>query len=665
MVHNTSVPNAYDATRYRPDVDGLRAVAVLSVLANHIGIPLFSGGYVGVDIFFVISGFLIINQIATHVAAGTFSFGAFWARRTLRILPPYLLVIAASAVIASYVLAAQEEFDDFTRQVRYSALMLVNHLFLRQQGYFDADADFKPLLHLWSLAVEEQFYIVAPIALVALAWLWRGSSITRHVAIGAVVLITALSFALCVSLTGGSDDKNYAFYLMPLRMWEFVAGGAIALAAPYAARLPRRALEALGFAGAALIAISVVAFDDKTRFPGVAVSIPVLGACLLILVGMSHRGTRVSGMLSTPLMVGIGLISYSWYLWHWPLLAFGRIYNLGDRDLAFDALLGGGLSLVLAIGTYRLVEKPIRSWGRRSGARLGWKQTFSGIAACGLAAASAPLQAAVAPAVDIAIPDKSDTAYPECRLAKVADFAPCLTAAAGRPMGVVIGDSHAGAAYGELNAYANKQGLFLANSSFAGCAPLLGVIHVLRSNSSRCLLWHENAAENIIEMRPKFAIVAAQWRFHVRAGMANEDGILQTDRRAFFVESLRETVASLKASGAERVLVVAPIPLWERSAPRCRAHELKHGIDPAGPCGWSYDRVMKQRATAMEWLSEAVSGLDSVRLADPIEAFCDDEACRPYDGKTLLYSDHSPDKRRRPTSDYRHPARSRMGDGWI
>jgi len=150
---NSSGSILREATRYRPDIDGIRAVAVISVIAYHIGLPPFSGGFVGVDIFFVISGFLIINQVIARISEGRFSFGDFWARRILRILPPYFLVLVVSGLIANFVLASEEEFRRFWDQVLYSALMIVNHLFLMEQGYFDADSVTKPLLHLWSLAV--------------------------------------------------------------------------------------------------------------------------------------------------------------------------------------------------------------------------------------------------------------------------------------------------------------------------------------------------------------------------------------------------------------------------------------------------------------------------------------------------------------------------------
>lgn len=641
MVSNTGTPTL-DATQYRPDVDGLRAIAVLLVVAHHVRAPLLPGGFIGVDIFFVISGFLIINQIVTGIAKGRFSFGEFWARRALRILPPYLLVIIVSAIVASFILATDEEFQDFGNQVFYSALMVVNHLFLMEQGYFDADAKLKPLLHLWSLAVEEQFYLVAPILLVGLAWIWGRSGAGRMAAAAIVIAIGATSFVLCVWLTGVTDDRNYAFYLMPLRIWEFMAGGAIALAAPFAARLPRKLLDGMGLIGLALIGFAMIAFSSRTSFPGVAAIVPVLGASALILVGMVHPAAWASRLLAQPVLVGIGLVSYSWYLWHWPLLAFTRIYNFGDRDPLFDMLIGAGLSLGLAVLTYHFLEKPIRAWGRRTAGRMNWRVAFSGLAACAVVAVGGPLQAASVETTEVSAPEQPQAPRSECILRNASSGGPCIETAEGRPIGIILGDSHGTAAHPVLSAYAERNERFLADSAFNGCSPLLGVGLAKKANSARCAPWHENARRLIGELRPRFAILSAQWQFHVHDNAPMWMHRRNQNQREFFIESLRNTIATLKESGVARVLIVGPVPLWRQSAPRCLAHWLKHQRDPVKRCGWTYARVVRDRAKAVEWLKQAVAGLAGVRLADPIKALCTKAWCRPYvANNTLLYSDRS------------------------
>jgi hypothetical protein len=243
--------------------------------------------------------------------------------------------------------------------------------------------------------------------------------------------------------------------------------------------------------------------------------------------------------------------------------------------------------------------------------------------------------------VQISIPEQPSVSSPGCILRSSETAEPCIDAADGRPTGVIIGDSHGSAAYPVLSDFAEKQGRFLANSAFNGCSPLFGVGLVAKANSARCAPWHENAVELIADIRPQFAIFAAQWQFHVRDNAAMWEDEREPNQRDFFVASVRRAISTLKSSGVKRVLIIAPVPLWRRSAPQCLAHWLKHGRDPVGPCGWSYTKVHSNRAKSVEWLEEAVAGMEGVRLADPIEALCTEERCRPYDGTSLLYTDHS------------------------
>ena len=307
----------------------------------HVGIPGISGGYVGVDVFFVISGFLIISQIVAGLQRGTFSFGEFWARRALRILPPYLLVLAVTAALAPFVLVMPDEFRAFSREVRDAALMVVNHLYLSQQGYFDTSSDTKVLLHLWSLAVEEQFYLVAPCLTVLLwqlpVWLQR-PALRSRLLLWAALLMFGGSLAGCILLTSGG--RNYAFYLTVLRAWEFIAGGAIGFLVPLAARLPRRLHGWLAAAGLAAILVAAASFRSDTLYPSWRAMVPVFGATAVILAGLADPKTPVIRLLAAPPLVWIGLVSYAWYLWHWPLLALSRIHNFGERDLASDLLVG-------------------------------------------------------------------------------------------------------------------------------------------------------------------------------------------------------------------------------------------------------------------------------------------------------------------------------------
>ena len=320
-------------TQYLPFVDGLRAVAILAVVGCHIGLPGFSGGYVGVDVFFVISGFLIINQIKDGLEAGRFSIMSFYARRALRILPPFLIMFFTVIVVAAFIIPTPNNAMEFARSVPFSPLMLTNVFFYLRQGYFDIDAREKPLLHTWTLSVEEQFYLLIPILLV-LIFHWRNRRFgATAAAIGIAVGLVSLAGAIIQTETN-PDEQNAAFYFMHWRMWEFVIGGF--LGAPLAAaarRLPGPAVEGLAVAGLALIVAAAALFDGKSPYPSWRALVPTMGAALIILSGLAQRPVLVARLLALRWMVVIGLVSYAWYLWHWPILTFLRFSRLQDEWL--------------------------------------------------------------------------------------------------------------------------------------------------------------------------------------------------------------------------------------------------------------------------------------------------------------------------------------------
>jgi peptidoglycan/LPS O-acetylase OafA/YrhL len=268
---------AASSSTHKPFIDGLRAVAILAVLGFHVGVPYFSGGFIGVDVFFVISGFLIIGQLNSALADGRHSLVEFWARRVLRILPPYLLVVAGSLVLAHYYLASPTERGDFASQVMWSAGMAANHYFLGQQGYFDTSADVKPLLHLWSLAVEEQFYLVAPLILSAYWMAQRRFASGRAwglVRLGVPIALALGSFLLCIRFTGGAEEPNYAFFLMPLRAWEFILGGALPWVARAVGSRLGRWTSTVPIAGLALVVGATVGYREETPFPSFTAALP-------------------------------------------------------------------------------------------------------------------------------------------------------------------------------------------------------------------------------------------------------------------------------------------------------------------------------------------------------------------------------------------------------
>lgn len=335
---------------YRPDIDGLRAIAVVAVLLFHASPKWLRGGFVGVDIFFVISGYLISTIIFGSLAGRGFSYAEFYARRIRRLFPSLLLVLACT-LGAGWLLLLTDEFRQLGKHMVASAGFVQNLALWAESGYFDTAAESKPLLHLWSLAVEEQFYIVWPV-LLGLAWWARGQRMLLW-----MVVATGLSFSLSILLVFRAPDA--AFYMPLARLWELAAGGILAwLAVRRQAHGTDRSGQWMSVAGLVLIALGLLFIHRNQYFPGFWALLPVLGTCLCIAAGPGAWLNR--HVLGSRPFVWVGLISYPLYLWHWPLLAYARVLEEGvdpPRAVRFGAL---GVSVLLAWLSYRFVEKPLR-----------------------------------------------------------------------------------------------------------------------------------------------------------------------------------------------------------------------------------------------------------------------------------------------------------------
>lgn len=340
--------------QYRRDIDGLRALAVLPVILFHAGFETFSGGFVGVDIFFVISGYLITSIIVGELASGNFSFASFYERRARRILPALSVVILAS-IPAAWLWMLPDEFIEFGRSMLSIAVFASNFYFRTATDYFGAAAEEKPLLHTWSLAVEEQYYFVFPLLLWAL-WRWGRARI-------GILLATLAAVSLAFAEWQVRLNPDQIFFDTRGRIWELLGGALVALYHSSSARRAHHAItHHIGAAlGLGLIVYAIVGFDESTESPGLPIALPVLGAMLVIL--FSTPATIAGKILGSKPFVGIGLISYSAYLWHQPLLAFTRLRTPDDpSSLALG--LSSILALALAYPTWRFVEQPFRNRAR-------------------------------------------------------------------------------------------------------------------------------------------------------------------------------------------------------------------------------------------------------------------------------------------------------------
>jgi peptidoglycan/LPS O-acetylase OafA/YrhL len=352
---------------YRPDVDGLRAIAVLAVLAFHAFPQSAPGGFAGVDVFFVISGFLITGILLDGLKDGSFSFAGFYWRRVRRIFPALILVLAASLALG-WLLLLPDEFMQLGKHVAGGAGFVANLVFWREAGYFDTAAELKPLLHLWSLGVEEQYYLVWPLLL----FLFRKEP-RRMLAM--MALLAVLSFGANLWLTAWRPSA--AFYLPVTRFWELLAGGLLACFA--ARRLPYANLQA-GL-GALLLAAGLFLLSAERSFPGWWALLPVAGTALLVSAGPAAWINR--RLLANRAAVYLGLISYPLYLWHWPLLSYARIVQGGEPPASHRAWLLAA-SVVLSVLTYELVEKKIRFARRPRVRRLSFPALAASMALLGV-----------------------------------------------------------------------------------------------------------------------------------------------------------------------------------------------------------------------------------------------------------------------------------------
>ena len=347
--------------RYRPEIDGLRALAILPVMLFHAGVPMWSGGYLGVDVFFVISGYLISALLLEELSKGGLNLRRFYVRRARRLLPALLVMILACLPFA-YLLLPPQDLIDFAESVGAVGLMSSNLLFWRESGYFDTSAELKPLLHTWSLAIEEQYYLIAPLALLGA---WR---LGQRALMGLVACVTLLSLGLAEWLV--TYKPTAAFFLLPTRAWELLLGVLCALLVRRAPSLftsppsstplwPQQTLSVVGLS--ALIG-AMVSASAETATPSLSTLSPTLGTALVILY--AQRGTWVASLLSLKPLITVGLLSYSAYLWHHPMFAFYR-HAEGLKLSLMSAILLMGATFVCAWLSWRFVEGPWRRSERR------------------------------------------------------------------------------------------------------------------------------------------------------------------------------------------------------------------------------------------------------------------------------------------------------------
>jgi len=536
---------------YRRDIDGLRAIAVLSVVVFHAFPGRLPGGYVGVDVFFVISGYLISGVICGQLARGRFSFADFYARRIKRIIPALLVVLAACYAFG-WIALLPDEYKQLGKHIAAGIGFVSNFALWNEAGYFDASASSKPLLHLWSLGIEEQFYLAWPLLL---WWFAR----MRRSALGLVLGVGGISFA--INLATVHTWPVAAFYSPLSRFWELQIGCLLALLVrdwePDRAPMPRRIADGLSIAGALALAFSIALFNTDIAFPGAWALLPTGGTFLLIASGPAGWFNR--RVLARNIFVWVGLISYPLYLWHWPILSYASIVEIGTppTGVRIAAVIS---SVVLALGTYLFVEKPIRFGAPRSFkvpalVAISILVGLVGVATyarSGLISRFPPEVQAIA---NFQYEYKTDARYPDCWLSAMQPFdgfAPfCTDTSRGRELAVVWGDSHAARLYPGLKAVLGDK-IGLSQFTRDSCPPMLGVA---APNCQKSNAW---VIAQIARIKPQSVVLFAAWTGY--------QGDWQSPTAA--KAALIATIDALQLAGVDKVIVVGPAPRWNGGLPK-------------------------------------------------------------------------------------------------
>lgn len=598
----TSLPQ-HGVAGYRPDIDGLRAISVIAVLVFHAFPDLLPGGFVGVDVFFVISGYVITKHALRELDAGTFSFSGFYARRIRRIFPALLLVLIGLFAFGWQTMLP-EEFKQLGKHIVAGAASIANLAFWQEAGYFDVSAEQKPLLHLWSLGVEEQFYLVWPVLLV-------GVGRFRRSPFWPIAIIGFASFLMSVVTL--SRDPVAAFYSPLTRAWEPMLGAFLALRHHTAGDrfVSAGSANVKAGIGFALLAASVALVDQSLPFPGWLALGPTVAAYLLIDAGSS--ATRMQRVLCNRPLVMVGLISYPLYLFHWPLLSALRIVSSGATPVLWRviALLA---CFPLAFLTYRYIETPIR---KSRHPRLVVAALVVLMAGCafagyndysrgGLEFRMARMVGAFADGVDF----DRDRIWRRGQCYLEGDdqgFSPACVESGSGPIVMLWGDSHAAALSPALHSASAGRGVRFAQFSTSGCPPLVG------GGKGRCEESNARVLELVRTLKPATVLLTANW---------------SSDR----LQALPGTVSALRAAGVKRIVLIGQVATWQSSLPKLywlywrEYHQTlpsrtRFGLDPASR---RFD--LEGKAMAKQLGIEYVSAFD---------AMCGDDGCitRTGDGR--------------------------------
>ncbi|WP_158275484.1 acyltransferase family protein [Maritimibacter sp. 55A14] len=621
--------------RHRSEIDGLRAVAVVPVILYHAGFGAFGGGYVGVDVFFVISGYLITGIILDDLQRGRFSIANFYERRMRRILPALFLVMFF-CIAAFWFIMLPEQFSDFSQSLVATSVFASNVLFWQESGYFAAANEFKPLLHTWSLAVEEQFYLFFPLMCLLF---WRHRS---HTLVWITLAVMFASFALCEMAWRTYPRAN--FYLAPTRIWELFAGS-ICAHLMIVNRFKGNAV--LSLMGLGMILASVFLLDSSVGYPSKYALLPVVGTVLVIL--FSAPDEMAGRLLSIRPLVWIGLVSYSAYLWHQPIFVFARMASLTwptpEKMFVLSAL-----TFLPAYVSWRFVEQPFRRADRSIFNTRPRVFAFSAVGILGFVVLG------TVGVVGNGLPWRIDYgrvaallayqefSYPErdtCYLVREefpsdTQIADCA-ADADRPADAIfIGDSHADALNYTLGRALSAQGLNMAFTGTESCPPVIGFVR--QAPYYDCDKKLRTLLVQVLSSPAQYVILHARWSYYLDVepfangvgGTDGENGALTplTDMRRRTISDAYADFAEKLAEEGKTVVLIYPIPEAGWDVPMHLAKMVLRGMDDRPRLSIPYDAVLQRNASVIE-VFDSIQQERIIRVRSGL-VFCDPGANRCF-----------------------------------
>ena len=635
---------------YRADIDGLRALAVSLVVAFHVGLPGFQAGFIGVDIFFVLSGYLItlllINEL---IETGSVSFWRFYARRVRRLLPAIIVVVTVVLLASAFLLHPYGQQQELAKSA-VSALLFVSNIYfsLTTGGYFDTPSSEVPLLHFWSLSVEEQFYVLWPpivlfSAAIAKRYRWQVKS-TVLVLCGCLGLV---SFAYSSFLVVGLDKA--AYFLMPSRAWQLLVGGLLA------AFVLRAAGKGGGqsnttwayLLGAGLLLGGLWLIDGPNDYPGWLALMPTLGAASLIYAGGGERSSFLRAIFSWSPCVFLGKLSFSWYLWHWPCIAVGKIYFLGVDDIHRNLAMAA-VSLALAGATYYMVELRFKnvSVSSPSSVRkiLGGGAAFAAVAVClsaglGWSARHADTfqpwwgtQESLSKA-RFSRPAFREACHAESFEEGRLPFSGCIVGdATGGVSSVLLGDSHADHWSPMAHKLGVLNGVGVLQRSLSACRPVFGMYDYLSERRAlNCQVFHKDVVAEISELAGRGlsgVIVSGYW------GGSFSPVLDGSNSLAAFQREMIDTVAVFNKINL-RVLIVLPSPTLRFHPLGCLARRSE------SECRFTRDRWMEERREIYKLLKFVAEDNPLVQVLDPTDLFCEAGDCYVKRGDVVLFRDRN------------------------